>query len=1707
MRILYPKLGASRFIKSLRGYHVKSAEGGSLAGEACKPGQTSAKTGCTPASGESKYKGKKEKTPKQKQSHGKWFEEKKAEYLALKDKPDELKAAHDLNMFVASKYPEVKQALENAFQQVSTTGKLDTPITITEPVMAPESVEKVPLEKKPETPITPEPEPEPVPEPTPETVPVAETPAEEPVVEETKEEVEKEQAPLAPSPVVAAKVAAVGGLPTNSLIDISKWAAHNTSAQWAAKKIKKYEELANAGDWDGLEKIKYVPKGSTSNSYTKAVQEAYNKLMEKKAAEANAAPISTANWTPAPAAPTKPTVDVSKLPKNVWEHPANKKAAGDMLELAKNGGAQAVLDYEINSSSLAQAGFKNEILEKLAEQGIVPVTATPSVKTTEPPKTPATPAEALKQALEAPEIDPVKLSETIKSGDPHEMEPTWKLPPNVNKKNVKYGAVVFNDEGKVLLREVANHYDNYFYTFAKGGMEEGDHPLDTANREVLEETGYKGDVIGFIPGIFSSGYSANAYFAMKANGPPAQKHDDETWGIQWVDFDEAKKLIEQTTNEKGKLRDLAILETAKKAWQDGLKDKKIKAKTTDTPASPKPVVTAPPTPLEAKPTNNVATGKWQKVGGQLGSNPGEQMIDPATGKKYYVKYGKGEDYAANEVLAAKLYQLAGSLTPEYSLADTSHGIGTASEWLDKSSFDPNNLAQKNKAAEDFAVHAWLGNWDAVGSSFDNQAVVGDKIATMDTGGAMLFHAKKDGMKEFGGVVKEWDNLRNSSVNENAAKVFGGMTNEQLVASAQKVINISDEAIQAMVGKFGPPGQKEKLMQALIARKNWIANWVANTNKAVATGTPVASVAATTNTTATTAKFDVSLLPPPPYSLFSDVKETLEGLLEIAKKGDVSALESYVNNTGSSKVENYKEHLIEATKQLLEKEKVSSSSSSSPVTGKPKNAQELIAKYPDLVEPYTHPSWSKDGFKIKLEPDSPIHHELVMMGWINPSATEIKVGAGYVKEIADILEKVGTGTAPVTGDTIPNTPEAVITKYPDIVKHWSSTGGKGIQVNAVAGTLLHDKLAEAGFTLKDGKFYAYGEFAEEIGKIIASTVGSGAAPAATSPTTSKPAPAGLPAKPKVVPAYAVKVDEIYNAAQAGDIIKLEAIVTNPSAASFYPKKVHEYKMAALAALKGGGTAPAIAPPAPAKKADISKLPVHDFETPQNVLEANTMYEFAKNGNIEALQAYTPSAMAGDNYKKTLINALKDQGIVSVAPASPKPLTVDPSKFPVKPYFIANTNKKKVDKLEQLAKEGNLKELKAAPALGLEQNEYKNGLIEVLKQQGFTEDTPVSGSAAANVSTPTTKTPIKIDVAKLPSYTLAPPFKPTSSKQWKNNAMSQIESLASAGNVAQLEAFQATPPPGELPSSTVDNYKNSWLSYLKNQSAVQQIQELAKKGDLLGLQAHAIPFPSTEIQAWKNSLVAEVNWQLNPPTSPKKFTGKLSDLKKTFKGMNEGMMKHANMIGYFLVTESPGLPDLASLGFPKIKYTATSSGYSYPLSDAAEQKRHSDAFAAMPKSLRDLVVLYTGPSDHFNVPLHKKNTLPDDVRELGEELQKYAPEFKPGTFVQRNINLDDTIKKKIEASVGSVLQETALSSSSIDGVAFHSADTHFHITTAPGARGLYVGGESGSTQMSGLPSEVEYILPAGSRFLITGTEKKNGKFVVHCIMLATTADQCC
>ncbi len=219
----------------------------------------------------------------------------------------------------------------------------------------------------------------------------------------------------------------------------------------------------------------------------------------------------------------------------------------------------------------------------------------------------------------------------------------------------------------------------------------------------------------------------------------------------------------------------------------------------------------------------------EQIAPQQGSNPGGKYKD-ADGNEYYVKQPKSELHRRNELLASAFYKLAGVNAAEMR-------FGSANDGVEKvlSSIIPGDLladvdlapGTKKQIQEGFAIDAWLANWDVAGLVNDNIIINDGDAYRIDAGGALLFRAMGAPKgKAFGNEVTELDTLRNTKMNPTSAALFGDMAEEDLRASASKLLDIShtdiDNLVDATMGSLtSDEGLVDDLKNVLKARRNYI----------------------------------------------------------------------------------------------------------------------------------------------------------------------------------------------------------------------------------------------------------------------------------------------------------------------------------------------------------------------------------------------------------------------------------------------------------------------------------------------------------------------------------------------------------------------------------------------------------------------------------------------------------------------------------------------------------------------------------------------------------------------------------------------------------------------------------------------------------------------------------------------------------------------
>ena len=180
---------------------------------------------------------------------------------------------------------------------------------------------------------------------------------------------------------------------------------------------------------------------------------------------------------------------------------------------------------------------------------------------------------------------------------------------------------------------------------------------------------------------------------------------------------------------------------------------------------------------------------------QSGSNPGFWVEHTGSGDLYYFKTGNGLQNVTEHV-SSQLYRAAGIDTPEMNLIagpgfDSNKSLDNC--WIkSRAVADLKPISDNPKSAyEGFAVDAWLANWDAVCSG--NTLIKDGNAVRVDFGGTFDFRAR-GARKKFGNEVIELSSLIDTQINPESAKIFQGMTREDLIASLKRVQSVTKNDI-------------------------------------------------------------------------------------------------------------------------------------------------------------------------------------------------------------------------------------------------------------------------------------------------------------------------------------------------------------------------------------------------------------------------------------------------------------------------------------------------------------------------------------------------------------------------------------------------------------------------------------------------------------------------------------------------------------------------------------------------------------------------------------------------------------------------------------------------------------------------------------------------------------------------------------------------
>ncbi len=108
--------------------------------------------------------------------------------------------------------------------------------------------------------------------------------------------------------------------------------------------------------------------------------------------------------------------------------------------------------------------------------------------------------------------------------------------------------LAITNEGKIIIeRQYRYPYDEVIYEFPAGKCDEGEDPLDSARRELLEETGYYAHEVEYLGKMYPTcGYTDEViYLYLAKNLEKREQHldENEALNIYEISFDELIELV------------------------------------------------------------------------------------------------------------------------------------------------------------------------------------------------------------------------------------------------------------------------------------------------------------------------------------------------------------------------------------------------------------------------------------------------------------------------------------------------------------------------------------------------------------------------------------------------------------------------------------------------------------------------------------------------------------------------------------------------------------------------------------------------------------------------------------------------------------------------------------------------------------------------------------------------------------------------------------------------------------------------------------------------------------------------------------------------------------------------------------------------------------------------------------------------------------
>lgn len=276
---------------------------------------------------------------------------------------------------------------------------------------------------------------------------------------------------------------------------------------------------------------------------------------------------------------------------------------------------------------------------------------------------------------------------------------------------------------------------------------------------------------------------------------------------------------------------------------------------------------------------------------------------------------------------------------------------------------------------------------------------------------------------------------------------------------------------------------------------------------------------------------------------------------------------------------------------------------------------------------------------------------------------------------------------------------------------------------------------------------------------------------------------------------------------------------------------------------------------------------------------------------------------------------------------------------------------------------------------------------------------------------------------------------------------------------------------------------------NQDEVGAIHAMAAAGNLQALKAYQPQSPSKHVASYLQQVIEDVNIQLNPPAPLKSISvGSGKTMEQAVKAL-AAQAKPLNSPQQVL-SKLALYPVLGKADSPSHAAVPHVLKYGAGLTQTTYASQSSAGFAKLPATQQTAVRAYTGAAYHDINSAFRAGKPTKQALDANAGILAAGVELKTGTVLSRKVKMSDSMIEQITKSgVGKVIQEFGISSTSINPQVWSGA-VHFRMTAGQGVKGLYAG--TGSTTPKGEaiskhPGELEVLLPANQRMVITGVHK--------------------